>query len=316
MKASLYCRRLAAWILLAAAAPGYFLGNDTNSAGQATPSRTEQLRAWIADWSEPSFSTRRTATQNLEAAGIEAFDLLAEAAIAQQPETTHRALAILEQGLRQPNAAMQDAAHRSIKLIAESSNPSAARAAQQLLREVDNQVKYSRTTTTAAARLNGNGVPPLGLPIPRIVTGAQVTIRNLDSSIQIQIDATGRIRMEITRRKDGQQTTEKIQAANEVELRANHPQAHREYAKYAQGLHRMRLTPPGQWGNIPPRNLLAQQQQDSLRRLIAQMDDSSARLRDQLSRTTDQRQAESLRASLQRTQEQKAQLLDILMRTR
>jgi hypothetical protein len=159
-----------------AAAVGLFVGRETRSDDTAKNSldaaRAERLRMLAESWEQPSFSARRAASQQIEAAGKEAYPVLVEVARRGGPESAQRALEILERGLKRSDAEAKSAARQAVEQIASGSNRSASQAAQELLEEVD------RPPTALAGTLRGaalarmlQGRPPVplnGQPVPQL----------------------------------------------------------------------------------------------------------------------------------------------------
>jgi hypothetical protein len=233
--------------------------------------RAAELRKAVDAWEQSSFSARRTASRVLEDAGIQAYDILADAATQHGRETTHRALEILERGLRQSDPAMKSAARVAVARIADSSNAPAARLAKELLSEVDRPPSSMAWANPNAGRMFNRGgfggfVPPpqLGPPLGPNPFNRVRTFRvsDQDSITIIRVDDAGRIQLEITQLKVVPPVTERISVASEAELRARFPQAHQRFARFS---HLLRNAP--QAGAPLPRSV--QEKADFMRQLEA-----------------------------------------------
>ena len=62
----------------------------------------------------------------------------------------------------------------------------------------------------------------------------RIEVTENDLKVKITEDAAGGVQMEVTRKKDGKETTEKYSAKSRDELKKSQPEAYRLYDKYAQ----------------------------------------------------------------------------------
>lgn len=301
------------------------IGDEQRSAEQA-------IQQWIADWDKPSFSARNAASRQLRDAGRNAFPALVEAARRGTHETISRALALLKSSLYADDASLKEAARKSLDQIAADPNASAAPSARQILQEYDRPPP--RLATAQAFGLpNGPmqfGFPGFGPPAANIARRINTWTRNgtttleafeNDVKVKIQSDVAGRIKVEITRKKQGLDVTNKFEAANARELKTKHPEAHQAYQKYEPSLQQARMLAqrgggapavppipgmpnlPQLRGDARPQLLQIQEKQiEFLQRLIAQAPTPEV--------------ADSLNRSLQRTIESRDQLQRDLRRSR
>jgi hypothetical protein len=194
----------------------------------------------IADLSKPSFAARNAATQQLRDAGPAAFPALVDAAKHGSSETLSRALAILKGSLKSDDAERKARARESLDKLAQTANSSAARSAQQILREQD---KPNQVAASAPQFQNPRVQVGFAMPIPNgppqfngQVVNRAMTMRIAigEQKVEIQTDATGKIKMGITKKDlQGLDVTQQFEAANATELRAKHPEAHQLFQKYA-----------------------------------------------------------------------------------
>ncbi|NLF72246.1 MAG: hypothetical protein GX575_24695 [Candidatus Anammoximicrobium sp.] len=236
------------------ALPNCFAAAPTpaESVPNAPAASAEQIAGWIRQLDSPRFAERTEATRRLEEAGKDAFPALIEAAVGDSREATLRAIEILRKHSQEGDESLP-AAKEALQKIAASEHPSAARRAKEAL---------------APPAPSPPKVPAiqLGPIVPKLPAGQQQV------QVQIQINAFGgnqtrriqikngvqetevaendlkvkiteddrRIQMEITRKKDGKETTEKYSARTADELKKRHPEAGRLYDKYGQqfgGIH-------------------------------------------------------------------------------
>jgi hypothetical protein len=135
--------------------------------------RAERLRTLAESWQQPSFSTRRAASQQIEAAGKEAYPVLVEVAMRGGPEAAQRALEILERALKRSDSDAKSAARQAVEQIASGSNRSASQAAQELLKQADRPPVALAGTLRAGGQVLRlfPGRPPVplnGLPVPAL----------------------------------------------------------------------------------------------------------------------------------------------------
>lgn len=209
----------------------------------------EQVAGWIRQLDSSRFAERTEATRQLEEAGKVAFPALAEAAQGDSREVTLRAIEILKKHLQEGDEATKTAAQESLQKIAGSDHLSSARRAKEALhppkpppaipniqlgpllpnlplgqQQVQLQIQVNAFGGNQTRRVQiKNGVK-------------QTEISENDLKLKITEDAQRGIQMEVIRKKDGKETTEKYSAKNADELKKNHPEAGKLYEKYSQQL--------------------------------------------------------------------------------
>ncbi len=197
------------------------------------------IQQWIAEWDKPSFFARNAGSRELRNVGRAAFPALVAAAQSGTHETTARALALLKSSLHTGEASVQAAARKSLDQIAAGPNASPARSAQQILRD------YDRPPQLARAQAFGmpNGFPGIAGRINTWTNRGTTTIEAFENNVKIKIqsDATGRIKVEITQKKQGLDVPSKFEAANVAELRTKHPEGHQAYQRYEPTLQQAKL---------------------------------------------------------------------------
>lgn len=199
---------------------------------------------WIQQLDSDRFADRNEASRRLEEAGRAAFPALAEAALGASREATLRALEILRKHSQEGNEASKKAAWEALERIA-ASDHAAARWAKEAL-----------TPPKPAER-----APPLvpivqGWPIGgqqvqvqiQMNAGAgnqqrriqirngtkQIEVTENDLKVKIVEEANGGVQLEVTRKKDGRETTEKYSAKSREDLQKDQPEAYKLYDKYTQ----------------------------------------------------------------------------------
>ena len=204
-----------------------------------------RFATWIQQLDSDRFADRNEASRRLEEAGRAAFPALVEAALGTSREAPLRALEILRKHSQEGNEASKKAAREALETIA-ASDHAAARWAKETL----------SPPKPAAER-----APPLvpivqGWPIGgqqvqvqiqmnagagnqqrriQIKNGTKQTeVTENDLKVKITEAANGGVQLEVTRKKDGRETTEKYSAKSREELKKDQPEAYKLYDKYAQ----------------------------------------------------------------------------------
>lgn len=220
---------------------------EPNPAPEAAPPR--QIADWIRQLDSPQFAQRTEASRQLETAGRDAFPALAEVASGDSREAALRAIEILRKHAQQGDDSTKTAARESLQKIADSGHASAAHRAKDAL-------SPPKPTSPVPNIQLGPNIPnfPVGrqqiqLQIQVNAFGGnqtrriqinngvkQMEISEKDLKVKITEDAQGGIQMEVTRKKDGKETTEKYSAKTADELKKKHPEAGKLYEKYGQQL--------------------------------------------------------------------------------
>lgn len=202
--------------------------------------------AWADDVSDlikkldaETFREREEAAGKLEALGKQAIPALAEAAGAGNLETGIRSIDILKKLAEGNDKETAAEARSALEKLAKSENAATARRAKNALDPprpepvpaVPNGVPFGRVLIPRAlpARIAGN----FRRVSTRTVNGVKTIEAEWgDRKVKIEEDPNKGIRVEITKKENGKDVTEKFEAKNEEDLKKNHPKAHAEYEKY------------------------------------------------------------------------------------
>jgi hypothetical protein len=200
---------------------------------------------WIQQLDSDRFADRNEASRRLDEAGKDAVPALVEAALGTSREATLRAIEILRKHSQEGDETSKKAAREALQKIAASDHAAAARRAKDVLdppkpvetapppvpivqgwpiggQQVQVQIQLNAGAGNQQRRIQiTNGVK-------------QIEATENDLKVKITEDAAGGVQMEVTRRKDGKETTEKYSAKSRDELKKNQPEAYRLYDKYAQ----------------------------------------------------------------------------------
>lgn len=214
--------------------------NVKSSPPAASPAELEKLVQMLdAD----SFSDRQRASQRLAELGRAAIDALVQAATSQSLEANVRALDILKKHLASEDAELKKAAKEALEKIAAGPRAPSARRAKDILQAYQEQEKLEQLRQRAvnvpggriqvmaqAQMIGGQGVRRV------TIRGNTKTIEGEEKDLKFRIveDPKEGITLELTRKKDGKEITEKFQAKNAQELQKKHPQAYEVYKRHSQ----------------------------------------------------------------------------------
>ncbi len=199
------------------------LASETAGAGR--------FAQWIQQLDSDRFADRNEASRRLDEAGKEAVPALVEAALGTSREATLRAIEILRKHSQEGDEASKKAAREALQKIAASDHASAARRAKDAL----NPAKPVETAPALVPIVQGW---PIGGQQVQVQIQLNAGAGNRQQRIQIangvkRIEVTEK-QMEVTRKKDGKETTEKYSAKSRDEFKRAQPEAYRLYDKYAQ----------------------------------------------------------------------------------
>lgn len=219
---------------------------------------TDLLRKLDAD----RFAERNSATQQLSEMGPAVFGELVKAARESgSREVQERALKILGDHFKNGDTSIRSAAEKSLQEVASQDSQAGRRAKEMLKPEAEQLAEVAAAQrlqmqrlqiAQMQARIAGQRQIQLGRMqvVPRALPGnvnRTIQISTKGRKIKIEV-ANGKIKMEIEETdKNGKKVSKKYEAANEAELKKKHPEAFKEYERYA-GQRRAVIVPP----NIVP----------------------------------------------------------------
>jgi len=207
-----------------------------------SPADEDTIAKWIRQLDSNRFAERAEASSKLEAAGKVAFPTLTEAALGDSREVTLRAIDILRKHFKEGDETTKEAAKQALEKLAESDHQSAARRAKDVLNPkppaqagilpgiqiggAQFQIQVNAIAGGQAQRVK-----------TKLINGAkEIEVDEKGRKIKITEDPAGGIKMEVTEKKDGKETTKKYGAKNAAELKKNHAEAHEIYEKYAKNV--------------------------------------------------------------------------------
>lgn len=197
----------------------------------------DELQDLAKQLSSPKFGERQEASQKLEEAGQDALPVLKEAAEGASREASIRAIEVLQKHIAGEDAELKTAAEKALKEISESENQIASARAKaaieppaqpqgqfpQIGNRVIGNVQIQVMQRAGARRIqmrNNNG-------------NREIEAEEDGSKYKIQIDAAGKIKMQITEKKDGKETVKKLEAKDADDLKKQDAEAHKIFEKYS-----------------------------------------------------------------------------------
>jgi len=192
----------------------------------------------IKQLASSNFAERQAASQQLTKLGKQVIPRLTAAALGDNREAVTRSVDILKGHLKSVNEKLQSAARAALEKIAAIENGVGPRLAREAL------APPKPRPQPAPGRVI-RGFPQIQLQIQggakaikmRNVNGVKdIEVTEKDRTIKIHDDPNQGIKVEITETKNGKPVTRKFEAKNADELKKKHPEAHKLYQQYSQGV--------------------------------------------------------------------------------
>lgn len=190
------------------------------------------------------YQERQAASKELSRLGKDAIPGLVKAAKDGNLETTAASIEILNGLMGSDDEATAQAAKDALKEISGDGQSAAAqRAADAIKPKEEFNPNQPNNNGRGGIIINGR---PIQLRAIQVGGAQRVQMKNVngvkeieaqdgDRKIKIHDDPNNGIKMEITTKKNGKETTDKYEAKNAEELKKKHPKAYEEYQKFAKG---------------------------------------------------------------------------------
>ncbi|MFT7643350.1 MAG: hypothetical protein ACI9G1_005115 [Pirellulaceae bacterium] len=213
------------------------------------------INKWIKELDSDLFSERNAASRELDRLGSRAFPALEEAAMnSESREVTSRSVDVLKGWFGREDTPEHKTAEESLKRISAGEHGPAARLAKNVLSppviESPLQNRFGGGQViingNAQIRIAGGGIQFQRKAFPvipggkfkrmstKIVNGRkEIEVEEGEQKVKIVEEKEGKITVEITKKVDGKEKTDKFEAKDAAELKKNHPDASKEYEKYA-----------------------------------------------------------------------------------
>jgi hypothetical protein len=189
----------------------------------------------VADLDAPRYSERQSASEKLAALGPAALSALEKAAKGESLEVTTRAVELLKKLLDCSESSTREDARQVLQRLAKGDRPTASRLAEEA-------VKAKEAEEANAAQIaNRQQFGPIqiapGINARRVHVqsnngGREIEIEETDRKIKINDGKGQPIKIEITTKTNGKDTTEKHEAKDVDELKKKHPEAYKFYQSW------------------------------------------------------------------------------------
>ncbi len=216
------------------------------------PLSAEQIALFCEQLGAADFDVREEAMKKLIAKGKTGIDQVAAAAEAGSLEVAMRAIKILADFFRQPDAAATAAAGTALAKLSESKNRSVARRANNIIRPPDSAATQRQQVLIGRANRRVVGGIAVNVVGNQIVAGGGMRVNTTNNNGDVTIDAEedGR-KVVITHRNAqnivvrvteapaaGEKTgkTTEYKAKDLDELKAKHPEAHSLFEKHTEAV--------------------------------------------------------------------------------
>jgi hypothetical protein len=205
---------------------------DNPAEGVASAEGIDEL---IKQLDADQYSQRQDAQEALIAIGKPAIEAVSQAATAGSLEVTSRSIDILKKLYQSSDEATKAAAEAALQKLADGDHPSSARRAKAVLKpkqEAGQGVPGAGRVIIGGAQFNilgGNKRVSV-----KTVNGVKtIEVQEGDKKTKIVSDPQQGIKAEVTTKKDGKETTEKIEAKNADELKKKNKEVYDLYQQYA-----------------------------------------------------------------------------------
>jgi len=217
----------------------------------------EKIAALVRELDSDRFAERQAASDELAEIGKPAIEALAEAAVGESLEVTVRSIDVLKKLAGSSDDATKKAAKAALEKIAKSDRPSAARRAEEALKAMEKQHQRANVFGPRAIQ-GGIQIAVAGAGARRVSVKTVNGVKTIeadegDRKVKIVDDPKAGIKMEVTTKKNGKETTEKYEAKDAEELKKKHPEAYKIYKQYDQNAGGMVVQMQIGGGNVPIR---------------------------------------------------------------
>jgi hypothetical protein len=204
-------------------------GEEPPSAGGAAT----EIDRLVAQLDAPGYSERQSAGEKLAALGAAALPALEKVAKGESLEVTTRAIELLKKLLDSSEASTRTDARQALQRLAKGDRPRASRLAQDVLK-----AKEQEDAASAVPAFNRFG--QIGIQIVPGINVRQFRVQNANGSREINVEEGNRkikindgngqpIKIEVTTKTNGKDSTEKYEAKDVDELKKKHPEAYKIY---------------------------------------------------------------------------------------
>jgi hypothetical protein len=214
--------------------------DDSPTAKGAEPSSlggaAAEIDRLVGQLDAPRYSERQAASDKLAALGVAALPALEKAAKAESLEVATRAIALLKGLLDSSEASTREDARHALQRLAKGDRPKASRLAEEAIKAKEQE--DAANAQQAAQFANRQQVGPIqvapGISAERVRVQInngrrEINIDEPDRKIKISDGKGQPIKIEVTSKTNGKDSTEKYEAKDVEELKKKHPEAHKFY---------------------------------------------------------------------------------------
>jgi uncharacterized protein YukE len=189
------------------------------------------------------FTDRQAASQKLIKAGAKAIEALRKAAAGDSREARTRAVEILKKHFEGDDDALKKAAMEALEKLAEGDKPIIARLAKGILKPKPAPGQGGIRIGPAQIQIQVQNVAGGGRQVRTKITNGVKEIEAEENGRKVKIvdDPNNGIKMEITEKKDGKETTRKIEAKDADDLKKKDAEAHKIYEQYSKNAGRIQI---------------------------------------------------------------------------
>jgi hypothetical protein len=186
----------------------------------------------VAELDAPRFSERQSASEKLAALGASALPALEKAALGGSLEVTTRAIELLKKLLDSSEASTQADARQALRRLAKGDRPKASRLAEEALKakelEDANAAQFANRQQIGPIQI-APGINAQRVHVQNHNGGREIDIEEADRKFKINDGQGQPIRIEITTKTNGKDSTEKCEAKDVEELKKKYPEAYKFY---------------------------------------------------------------------------------------
>ena len=193
-----------------------------------------EIERLAAELDAPRYSERQSASEKLAALGAAALPALEKAAKGESLEVTTRAIELLKKLLDSSEGLTQADARQALQRLAKGDQPKAARLAQEVLKvkeQEDAQKNAVQAAQRGAIQMGAGPLPPnfRRIRVQNNNGNREINIEEADRKIKMTDGKGQPIKIEVTTKINGKDSTEKYEAKDVNELKTKHPAVYKKF---------------------------------------------------------------------------------------
>jgi hypothetical protein len=219
---------------------GIASGQDEQPQAEVKTDAAAEIDKLMQQLDANRFSERQAAQQKLTDFGKAAFPALEKGTQHVSREVAVRSLDVLKSQFQNGDEATKAAAKETLERLAKNNDAILAKRAGEILSppkpapQLPQGVPGGFGNAQIQIQVGGGGGGLLKRLIVRTINGVkEIEAEENGKKVKITDDPVNGIKMEVTERKDGKETTQKHEAKDAAELKTKHPEAHKLYEEYS-----------------------------------------------------------------------------------